>query len=210
MDRISIKVVLLGEGRVGKTSIVVRYCNDEFNEKQQSTIQASHLAKRVTIGETHVTLNVWDTAGQERYSALGPIYYRDADGALLVYDITDVDSFTRVKNWVRELRKIVGEEISICIAGNKCDLERHRHVAVQDAQEYSAAVGAQHFNTSAKLNDGVDDVFLALTKQIVDKKKEEASRGGNGGRRKKQKSLLLVPDEPEAAQKEGPAAGGCC
>jgi GTPase SAR1 family protein len=56
-------------------------------------------------------------------------------GALLVYDITDVDSFTRVKNWVRELRKIVGEEISICIAGNKCDLERHRHVAVQDAQE---------------------------------------------------------------------------
>jgi hypothetical protein len=90
-------------------------------------------------------------------------------------------------------------------------------------------VGAQHFNTSAKLNDGVDDVFLALTKrtsanlkcyqllcfnahgaEIVDKKKEEASRGGNGGRRKKQKSLLLVPDEPEAAQKEGPAAGGCC
>jgi Ras-related protein Rab-21 len=71
---------------------------------------------------------IWDTAGQERFHALGPIYYRDADGALLVYDTTDTDSFAKVKSWVKELRKMVGEGIVIVIAGNKIDLDRERQV----------------------------------------------------------------------------------
>lgn len=71
---------------------------------------------------------IWDTAGQERFHALGPIYYRDANGALLVYDITDRDSFTKVRNWVKELRKIVGKNIVLVIAGNKSDLEKQRQV----------------------------------------------------------------------------------
>jgi GTPase SAR1 family protein len=83
-------------------------------------------------------------------------------GALLVYDITDVDSFARVKNWVRELRKIVGDDISICIAGNKKDLQKNAHVTMEEADEYAASVGAQHIRTSAKLNQGVNEVFLAL------------------------------------------------
>jgi len=85
-----------------------------------STLQASYLDKRVTIGTTTVQLSIWDTAGQERFHALGPIYYRDAAGALLVYDITDNLSFDKVKNWVKELRKIVGNDIIIIIAGNMC------------------------------------------------------------------------------------------
>ncbi|KAJ1489438.1 small GTPase superfamily [Baffinella frigidus] len=111
------KIVLLGEGRVGKTSLVLRYVNDVFSEKQQTTIQASFLAKRLSLGETTVNLAIWDTAGQERFHALGPIYYRDADGALLVYDTTDKDSFAKVKMWVKELRKMVGQDIVLCIAG---------------------------------------------------------------------------------------------
>jgi Ras-related protein Rab-21 len=79
-----------------------------------------------------------------------------------VYDITDVDSFARVKNWVRELRKIVGDDISICIAGNKKDLQKNAHVTEAEAEEYARSVGAQHIRTSAKNNDGVNEVFLAL------------------------------------------------
>jgi 50S ribosomal subunit-associated GTPase HflX len=84
--------------------------------------------------------------------------------ALLVYDVTDVDSFARVQNWVKELRKIVGTEIALCIAGNKCDLKK-RNVLEAEAVEYAQSVGAAHFNTSAKLNQGVTEIFLSLTKR---------------------------------------------
>lgn len=122
-------------GRVGKTSIVLRYIRGQFSEAQQSTLQASYLDKTLTVNGQTVALSIWDTAGQERFHALGPIYYRDADGALLVYDITHADSFERVKHWVKELRSIVGSQIVIAIAGNKIDLEKSRAV------EQAAAVG---------------------------------------------------------------------
>ena len=127
------KVVLLGEGRVGKTSILLRYTKGEYSDRQVSTLQASYLDKRVLIGSSTVQLSIWDTAGQERFHALGPIYYRDAAGALLVYDITDAESFNKVKNWVKELRKIVGNDIIIVIAGNKIDLEKNRNVTDRSA-----------------------------------------------------------------------------
>lgn len=92
------KIVLLGEGRVGKTSILVRYIKGEYNERQVSTLQASYLDKKFTVDNHSVQLSIWDTAGQERFHALGPIYYRDAHGAFLVYDITDDSSFQKVRN----------------------------------------------------------------------------------------------------------------
>ncbi|KAL0233021.1 hypothetical protein GEMRC1_011768 [Eukaryota sp. GEM-RC1] len=112
------KVVTLGEGRSGKTSLTVRFVHGNFHDSQPSTIQATYLSKRVDVNNTTANLAIWDTAGQERFHALGPIYYRDADGALLVFDITDLDSFEKAKKWVRELRQFVGK-IPIVIAGNK-------------------------------------------------------------------------------------------
>jgi Ras-related protein Rab-21 len=157
------KVVLLGEGRVGKTSILLRYTRGEYSDRQVSTLQASYLDKKVKIGMSTAQLSVWDTAGQERFHALGPIYYRDADGALLVYDITDAESFNKVKKWVKELRKIVGTDIAIAIAGNKIDLEKNRNVIEQDALKYAESVGASHFHTSAKANKGLDEVFTEIS-----------------------------------------------
>ena len=123
------QVVLLGEGRVGKTSLLLRYVKDSFSDSQAPTVQATYLSKTVKLeNDARVTLNVWDTAGQERFHALGPIYYRDADAAVLVYDITDADSFARVKTWVKELRQIAGGEISLAVCANKSDLERSRSV----------------------------------------------------------------------------------
>lgn len=81
-----------------------------------------------------VNLSIWDTAGQEKFHALGPIYYRSSNGAVLVYDITDEDSFQKVKSWVKELRKMLGTEICLIIVGNKSDLENDRHVNLEEAQ----------------------------------------------------------------------------
>lgn len=114
-----------------------------------------------------VQLSIWDTAGQERFHALGPIYYRDASGALLVYDITDSESFNKVKNWVKELKKIVGNDIIIVIAGNKIDLEKNRAVNEEEAISYAESVGATHFHTSAKANKGLDEVFFSLAQSKI-------------------------------------------
>eukprot|EP00761_Pharyngomonas_kirbyi_P013629 gb/GECH01013658.1/.p1 GENE.gb/GECH01013658.1/~~gb/GECH01013658.1/.p1 ORF type:complete len:223 (+),score=51.94 gb/GECH01013658.1/:1-669(+) len=184
------KIVLLGEGRVGKTSMVLRYIRDTFCESQESTIQATYLEKDIKMADRKVTLSVWDTAGQERFHALGPIYYRNADGALLVYDITDHDTFDKVKDWVKELRGIVGNDIVLCIAGNKCDLRNHQ-VKQSEYQQYAKSVGAEHFMTSAKANKGVEEAFLSLTKRMLKKK---GSSGDSVSLKKPRQSLRITDD----------------
>nr|ACO11277.1 Ras-related protein Rab-21 [Caligus rogercresseyi] len=161
------KVVLLGEGCVGKTSCVLRYVDDQFNDRHITTLQASFLNKRLNVRGKRVNLSIWDTAGQERFHALGPIYYRDANGAILVYDISDLDSFRKVKVWIKELRKMLGNKIVLLIAGNKIDLEDSRQVETGTAEEYAKSVGATHFHTSAKDNTGIDELFLELTRQMI-------------------------------------------
>jgi len=124
------KVVLLGEGSVGKTSLFMMFIHNTFNPKHKTTLQATFDTKRITLPDkTRVDLNIWDTAGQERFHTLGPIYYRGSRGAILVYDITDSNSFLRVQNWVKELKKMLGSEVILIIVGNKIDLERNRVVS---------------------------------------------------------------------------------
>mmetsp|Transcript_11075 Transcript_11075/g.22072 ORF Transcript_11075/g.22072 Transcript_11075/m.22072 type:complete len:208 (+) Transcript_11075:60-683(+) len=204
-----LKVVLLGEGRVGKTSILFRYIRNEFQEKQTSTLQASYMDKRIKVGSVDAQLSVWDTAGQERFHALGPIYYRDADGALLVYDITDLESFAKVRKWVKELRKIVGNDINIVIAGNKIDLERNRQVDEKEVMEYARSVNATHFYTSAKQNIGLEECFTDLATKMVARKKDKFGAGVAGlGVPKGGKNKLLVVDDAEPKAKG--SGGGCC
>eukprot|EP01083_Nonionella_stella_P001627 4653_1 len=181
------KIVLLGEGRVGKTSLILRYVNNEFNDKQISTIQASFLEKRINFGTKSAYLAIWDTAGQERFHALGPIYYRDSDGAILVYDITDRESFTRVQHWVKELKKIVGDDITLLLVANKCDLERKMQVTWETAEAYAQTVNAKLCRTSAKSGLGVDESFLEITKMLIgDQDRRRPARSShNTGRRKK-------------------------
>lgn len=106
-----------------------------------------------------------DTAGQERFHALGPIYYRDSQGAVLVYDIADEDSFQKVKSWVKELRTILGTDVVLAIVGNKIDLEKNRVVPLSTAEQYAASVGARHYQVSAKLNKGIEDLMLDMAKR---------------------------------------------
>ena len=204
METRNFKVVLLGEGSVGKTSLVLRYVRNEFNEEHITTIQASFLNKKLTVDDTRVNLAIWDTAGQEKFHALGPIYYRDANGALLVYDITDRDSFDRVQNWVKELRKMLGDNIVLVIAGNKADLERRRVVTLEEAEQYAASVGAKHLSTSAKQNKGVAELFLHMTKELLKADKEHG--GSAQGVPKSDGSTLLISDTADESGKKD----GCC
>merc|ERR1712087_141592 len=199
-QRIQAKVVLLGEGRVGKTSLVLRFCKDMFTDVQPPTVQASYLDKQVSVGDKLLNLAIWDTAGQERFHALGPIYYRDADAALLVFDITDTESFAKVKNWVRELRKMVGENIVIVIAGNKSDLERQRLVSQQTAALYAESVGASYAETSAKTGRGIDEAFAVMARQLLRAGQLVAEMGRSS------KRSLVADDTDTPPQK----SGGCC
>lgn len=196
MTSAAFKVVLLGEGRVGKTCLCLRYVHASFSDTQESTIQATYLDKRLTVGKNSVKLMIWDTAGQERFHALGPIYYRDANGALLVYDITDRDSFTKVRHWVKELRKIVGKNIILAIAGNKCDMQKNRQVDEAEAEEYAKSVGAIHLLCSAKTGKNVEQTFLELTKGMLQLNKDKA--GSISEVKGKQRNFVEISKDVEA------------
>lgn len=192
------KVVLLGEGCVGKTSIVLRYVEDKFNPQHISTLQASFLTKKVTLeNDSKVQLNIWDTAGQERFHALGPIYYRGSHAAILVYDITDQDSFQKVKNWVKELKRMLGSEIILAIAGNKIDLEEQRTVMEEEALSYAESVGAHYFETSAKTNDNVEEVFVELTRLMVQHAQQNHQKQRTMTQQQFGQRRLIVEDSSE-------------
>jgi len=196
--------VLLGDGRVGKTSLVLRYVNNVFSEKQMATIQASYLSKRVTVDDQTVNLCIWDTAGQERFHALGPIYYRDADAALLVYDLLDKDSFDRVQSWVKELRKMASKNIVLAIAGNKSDMDKLRQVDLKESERYAESIGATHSVTSAKLNTGIEETFVDIAHRVLHHRETEGGDNLTTGSRRK--SVVIMDNQLAAT----PPPSRCC
>ncbi|KAI9561822.1 hypothetical protein GHT06_012783 [Daphnia sinensis] len=197
LGQLHFKIVLLGEGCVGKTSLVLRYVEDKFHEKHFSTIQASFLTKKINLEGQRVTLAIWDTAGQERFHALGPIYYRDSHAAILVYDITDQDSFVKVQNWVKELKRILGDKVILAIVGNKTDLDKERNVPADEASEYARSVGATHYQTSAKTNRGIEELFLDVTQQLlrVAESQNQLNSSANPTSNRNQE-VVIVDDNP--------------
>jgi len=192
------KLVLLGEGRTGKTSLLTRYAKGGFDDKQNSTTRASFLEKDLMIGRQPVRLSIWDTAGQERYHALGPIYYRDAHGALLVFDLTDRDSLVKVQNWIKELRVGAPSGIVCAIAANKADLKAARQVSDEEIASFAASVGAIHMLTSAKNGLNVEEIFMQLATEVLKKNSVGASASQTG--------RLLVSDDISPVAR----SSGCC
>lgn len=208
MARRKLKVVMLGEGRVGKTSLLHRFVHNTFDEECVSTTKATMYANtKIEVGDTIADVSIWDTAGQERYHALGPIYYRDAHGAVLAYDITDKESFDKVKVWLKELHQVVGENIQVVVVGNKCDLERERKVSKKEAEEWAGSNGAQHFLCSAKLGMRVSEAFGALVQDIVKHTNQQtttvassgSSRTGNNSvsNRNKGVKIASIDEQPQ-------------
>jgi len=161
------KLVLLGESAVGKSSLVLRFVKGQFLDYQESTIGAAFLTQTVCLNDTTVKFEIWDTAGQERYHSLAPMYYRGAQAAIVVYDITNADSFERAKkNWVKELQRQGNPNIVIALAGNKVDLASKRKINAEDSQAYADENGILFMETSAKTAENVNELFVAIAKKL--------------------------------------------
>ena len=187
MYKLSSKVVILGEGRVGKTCLATKFVRNQFYLDEVSTINANYLSKVVNVDKGTVELNIWDTAGQERFRALAPNYYRQATGAIIVYDITDRKSFEKVIAWIKELKEQANKNIIIVVAGNKCDLEYDRQINKTKALEFCRLQKIRHFDTSARNGLGVAEIFNELAQKLLDEyhkraqaKTTRASRGSTG------------------------------
>ena len=171
------KIVILGTSAVGKTSIILRYLYDKFREHSESTIGAAYSCKLFTHKDgSKEKIEIWDTAGQERYKSLVPMYYREAHGALIVYDITDKQSIKEAHMWIQELKLKGPNNIKIVVVGNKLDLIEN-YPQTNDFME-------SHFYVSAKTGYNIDDAFYWLITNIP--KIEE-------------KSFIIDYDEPQSS-----------
>ena len=166
----AVKLVLLGDSGVGKTSIALRFVHDSYHPFVEATIGATYLSRNVVLPELDepqrsssprkaVELKIWDTAGQERYQSLTPLYFRGAGAALLVYDVTKLHSYQTLQRWVRELKHTGPENVLLTIVGNKSDLTQERTVSREDAEAYAESIGAVYMEVSAKTGENVKEVF---------------------------------------------------
>jgi len=165
------KLVLLGESAVGKSSLVLRFVKDQFDDYRESTIGAAFLTQTISLDDTTtVKFEIWDTAGQERYKSLAPMYYRNANCAVVVYDITQAASLDKAKAWVKELQRQANENIIIALAGNKLDLVTEqpdkRAVSIAEAEAYANEAQLLFFETSAKTSENVKELFTAIAKKL--------------------------------------------
>lgn len=161
-----VKVVLLGDTGVGKSSLVLRFVTNNFKPYSESTIGASFMSKMIMVGGKPIKFQIWDTAGQEKYHSLAPMYYRGAAAAIIVYDITRGNTYKTLKTWVDELKLQGPKDIAIAIAGNKADLEDSREVDSAMAQAYAEDIGAMYLETSAKADTNVQDIFVRLSSRL--------------------------------------------
>ena len=201
-DDNSIKIVILGEGRVGKTSILARYFKNKFNEGEQTTINPSLYEKEVEHEGKKYKLNFWDTAGQEQFNAINTIYYQNAIGALIVYDVSIFETFTKVKTWVKTLQEAVGKDTIFVVAGNKFDLVGKNGINEHESEidSYCRSQNCRHFFSSAKTGFQVDDVFNSLITSVLNKVKS--------GKINTRKGRRLEIGEDKEEKKE--SKGGCC
>ena len=168
---LSCKIVLLGESGVGKTCIISRYINQVFEGNTISTNGASYAAKTLHFDDYDKSLKVeiWDTAGQEQYRSLTKIFYKDATAPILVYDITRKKSFDEIKNyWYKQLLDCAPSDIVVGLAGNKADLFDREQVSEEEAKEFAKEIKAIFRLTSAMTASGIDELFSAVGKKILD------------------------------------------
>ena len=191
------KFVLIGDTCTGKSCLLVRFADDEFQENYVTTIGVDFRFRTLQINKSTVRLQIWDTAGQERYRTITKAYYKGADGILVVFDLTDKESFNNVDSWLKEIEKHCGTDVSVIVLANKCDVgqkkssgvdggkapankeeyyqeeeedeeqEREIEVTDEDIAAFEQSHNLKVMKTSAKFGTGVDESFLEMTKALI-------------------------------------------
>jgi len=198
-----LKVILLGESGVGKTSLMNRYVNNKFNEQYKATIGADFLTKEVMVDGKLATLQIWDTAGQERFQSLGVAFYRGADCCALVFDVNDLKTFESLTNWKNEFldhaRPPNPDNFPFVIIGNKIDRPEGRVVQQKRAQAWCQEHGnIPYFETSAKEGTNVENAFLSIVKTSLKREAED------------EEETSFPPDIIKVENKQVVEKGGCC
>ena len=190
-----IKLMILGDSTVGKSSILSKYCKNEFYEKYISTIGIDFQMKYININNKKIKLQIWDTAGQERYRVVTKNYFNTGDGFIIIYDITNRESFNNVTNWVEQITTLAGEGIKCILFGNKSDLSSQRQVQKEEGKELAKKYNFNFYETSAKDGNNLEEGFNAITMSVMSDIKSVISKRSKSSILKKQNNKKINKNE---------------
>ena len=163
-----VKIMIIGETKVGKTSLISRYCKGDFSGGEYlSTIGIDFQIKNLKINSKKIRLQIWDTAGEERFRNIAKNYFQSSDGFLVVYDISNIESFETLDYWIEEIKSNSQELSQVILVGNKCDIIDERKIKTDDGKAYAKKKNIKFFEVSAKEGTNVNQVFESLVKNIL-------------------------------------------
>lgn len=200
-----VKLLLIGDSGVGKSCLLLRFSDDSFTTSFITTIGIDFKIRTIELDGKRIKLQIWDTAGQERFRTITTAYYRGAMGILLVYDVTDESSFNNIKNWIRNIEQHASDNVNKILVGNKADMdESKRAVPTARGQALANEYGIKFFETSAKTNLNVEQVFFSIARDIKQRLAETDSKA---------EPQTLKISNPDPATSSTTAASGksmCC
>jgi len=203
-DNMVAKILTIGESGVGKTCILLRYTDNKFIKHHLTTIGIDYKTKDVNINGKSIKLKIWDTAGQERFRNITQQYYKGADGIVLVFDLTDRNSFEKIREWMKQIQSYTQRDsIAIVLLGNKCDAE-NKAVSSKEANDIATEYKMKFFETSAMNNINIEESFKELSTEIMKIKEIKSNNYDNTPQNQSQQ--LKPVDRNEKKEKKK----GCC
>jgi len=170
------KLLLIGDSGVGKSCLLLRFADHTYTESYISTIGVDFKIRTIDLDGKTIKLQIWDTAGQERFRTITSSYYRGAHGIIVVYDVTDSDSFNNVKQWLNEIDRYACENVNKLLVGNKCDLVNKKAVDYETAKAFADKLDIPFLETSAKAATNVEKAFLTMAGEIKNTNQQSISK----------------------------------